>query len=170
MTAVLAVLRPEYLRILDPDVCGGRAPGMWCQDFGWRRGVCAELRDLDWRLNDYIEALVLYDSRDPVIGRRGLAAAADAVAKTLGWSEQVCSPAWECGLSAICGLAVVFLRSHDADGNILSSSTYGAGALPDIIALHDRIRAGVTPEVLALAVGAVLAHLGIAERIEEVTT
>ena len=42
----------------------------------------------------------------------------------------------------------------------------GGNHLAELAPLTERVRAGVTPQLLAEAVGIVLVHLGIAERIE----
>ena len=76
MTAVLAVLNPAHRHLLDPDACGGRAPRKQDPSHTGKTVPDRRLGVAKWP-----DSLVLHDSRSPVVGRRGLAVAADAVAE-----------------------------------------------------------------------------------------
>jgi hypothetical protein len=160
--AVLAVLKPEHRGILDPDACGGRAPAAWLGASGWVSGALAEF-ELTQRIGE--AALVLYDPRDPAIGRRGLAAAADVASLERGPQSQWWSVWWSRANPSMHTTGAVWVRLAGFGGPVREWDSYG---VPSLLPLKDRT--SVTSEVLALAVGAVLVHIQIAERIEEVTT
>ena len=183
MTAVLAVLRPEHMSILDPDVCGGRAPALYM-------GYHPLIGLTNWQASPdgaYPNgALVIFDSRDPAIGRRGLAAAADAAARALGWPVQTCSPAWTVLLRENIEVLLASVGGHASPrpshrtwcelipGDLIEDDHAHYEALPILATIADRYFADravgdVTLAVPARAVGAVLVQLGISERIEEVS-
>jgi hypothetical protein len=159
---ILAVLTDAHRSLLEPDSCGGRAPYKlcdsshycpFCEDSGHDHvcDTCSGIR---------CGRLVLHDPRDPRVGRRGLACAADAVATVLGWPDQMQSPDWCLWHDDDAG-AEIGLIGDDA-----VQRTWTAAALPALAAYTDRVRAGVDAALLAECVGCVLVSLGIAERIE----
>lgn len=199
MTAVLAVLAPAYRHLLDPDVCGGRAPwayGNWTPEKRevepghamhdtqeWACPGCGgSVSASAWTSEDAVKRiehwhwcpgrkLVLFDSRNPIIGRRGLACAADAAAEALRWKPGVCSPTLALNIEPDTDEESqnswrIVLNNMGKMARWWPDPGSGGREIPALATLTARVHVGVTSQLLAEAVGIVLVHLGIAERIE----